>query len=147
MEQREYFNPKDWQTLISILRIAVALGSVTAVVIIGLVIFFAWGYNKLWRPSYRRGRAQRDAGLQAWSDARKAEQRFADLEAQNHLARTHQTKKDSTRPDVYISLPATAVISAEGQGPQIVSTSPVAMGPSGCVTLLVSVSFLDANPV
>jgi hypothetical protein len=145
MEQREHFDPKAQQTLISILRIAIALGSVAAVVIVGLVIFLAWGYNGAWRPSYRRGRAHRDAGLQAWSDDRKAEQRFADLEAQNHLARTHQTKKDSTRPDVFISLPATAVISAEGQGPQIVGTSPIAMGPSGCVTWSLRVSFLDAD--
>jgi hypothetical protein len=111
-------------------------------VIIGLMVFLAWGFNRLWHPRHRRGREQRDAGMQAWSDARKAEQRFADLEAQNNLARVYQTKKDSTRPDVYISLPATAVISTEGQGPQIVSTSPVAMDPSGCVAWLVLVFIL-----
>jgi hypothetical protein len=108
-------------------------------------MFLAWGYNGQWRSGYRRGRAQRDAGLQAWSDARKAEQRFADLEAQNHLARSHQSKKDSIRPDVFFSLPTTAVVSTDGPGPQIISTSPVAVVPPRYVMWIALMFFLDAN--
>jgi type II secretory pathway component PulM len=90
--------------LISTSRIASILASVGGAVILGLLVFMVWGYNKLWQPRYRRGIEQRNAGLRGWSAIRKAqEQKFADLEAQNQRARA-QTKKDSVRPDVFFSM-------------------------------------------
>jgi hypothetical protein len=90
--------------LISTSRIAIVLASVGGAVILGLLVFLVWGYNKLWQPGYRRGIEQRNAGLQSWSAIRKAqEQKFADLEAQNQRARA-QSKKDSVRPDIFIPI-------------------------------------------
>jgi hypothetical protein len=91
--------------LIPTSRIAIVLASVGGAVILGLLVFLIWGYNKLWQPGYRRGIEQRDAGLlQSWSAIRKAqEQKFADLEAQNQRARA-QSKKDSVRPDLFIPI-------------------------------------------
>lgn len=79
--------------------VAVVLCSVTGAIILGLLVYLAWGWIKTQHPHYRRGVEQRDSSLEAYAESREAEQRFADLEAQNQRLRTFQGKMDAARPD------------------------------------------------
>lgn len=79
--------------------VAIVLCSVTGAIILGLLVYLAWGWGKKRHPHYRRGVEQRNISLEAYAESREAEQRFADLEAQNQRLRTFQSKMDAPRPD------------------------------------------------